>query len=83
MGQSCAVGSLDAITKLSESNDNRATLLPKICCLAHVSAECARAKLAGITCEDPTIDPKAHFEEVLASLSKDAMESKSNLDHLI
>ena len=73
-GQTCAVGSMDAIEKLSKSDEGRAALLPKICCLAHVSAECGRKKLADVVCEDPTIDPKAHFEEMLATLSKDAME---------
>lgn len=73
-GQTCAVGSLDAIEKLGQSTDNKSVLIPKMCCLAHISADCARQKLGEIKCEDPTIKPLEHFEEALNVLSKDAME---------
>lgn len=73
-GQTCAVGSLDAIEKLSQSTESKAVLIPKMCCLAHVSADCARQKLGEIQCADPSIKPLEHFEEALNVLSKDAME---------
>ena len=72
--QACTVGSLDVLKKLSESNEAKATLLPKMCCLAHVSGDCAKSRLSGITCADPSTNPKKHIEEILGALQKDAME---------
>lgn len=73
-GQKCAVGSLDAIEQLAQSSETRATLIPKMCCLAHVAADCARAKLGDVTCPDPTIKPIEYFEEAMNALSKDTLE---------
>jgi len=72
--QTCAVGSLDAVQQLAESSDTRGVLLPKMCCLSHVTAECVREKLGDIKCADPDVNIKEHFNEVLATVSKDAME---------
>jgi len=73
-GQQCAVGTLDAIQKLSESAANKTSLIPKVCCLAHVSSDCARQKLGKITCPDPTIKPIEHFEESMNALTRDTMD---------
>lgn len=55
--QQCAIGSFDVISQLADSNENRATILPKVCCLTHVAANCAVKKLAGITCDSANTTP--------------------------
>jgi len=72
--QKCVVGSLDSIQKLSSSGESKPQLVAKMCCLAHVAADCAREKIGTVTCPDPTIKPLDHFEEAMQSLSKDTME---------
>jgi len=73
-GHKCAIGSLDALQKISESGDTKAAILPKVCCLAHVSTDCIREKLSKIQCSDPTVKPLEHFEEIMGTISKDAMD---------
>lgn len=70
----CAIGSLDVLQKISQSGDSKVVMLPKICCLSHVSTDCIRQKLNKIQCADPTVKPLEHFEEVMATISKDAMD---------
>lgn len=68
--QACTVGSLDVLRSLAESNEGRVTLLPKMCCLAHVTSECTSNKLSGLQCEDKSINPKEHIEQVLRALQE-------------
>ena len=72
--QACTVGSLDVLKQLSESNEAKATLLPKMCCLSHVSAQCTSSKLSSVKCADPSLNPKEHIEKALRALQEDAME---------
>jgi len=77
-GQTCAVGSLDTIEKLSKSTDKKEKLIPKLCCLAHVTTDCVRRKVGDIKCEDKSVDVNAHMEEIINSMSKDALDIACN-----
>ena len=78
--QACSVGSLDVLKQLSESDEDKATLTAKMCCLAHATAACTGARLEGVTCTDPSLNPKAHIEGVLRSLQEgNCLPLKRNL----
>lgn len=79
--KTCAMGSLDVIQKLSQSTETKSQLIPKVCCLAHVTNQCANKKLEGIKCNVKNKDGTSeevvvskHFQEIMDALSKDALE---------
>jgi len=72
--RAASAGTLQQLQKLANSADDKATLLPKVCCLSHVSVQATSQRLEGVQCPGSTITPQQHFEQLFKSLNRDAME---------
>lgn len=72
--KAASAGSIMQLQKLANSADDKATLLPKVCCLTHVSVQATSERLAGVQCPGSTVTPQQHFEQLFKSLNRDAME---------
>ena len=72
--KACGFGTRHVIHQLVDGNESRETFVPKLCCLALISEDCLRSRLANTNCEDPSVNPNNYTEIVLGPLQSSFMD---------
>lgn len=67
-------GSLKQLWKLTRSAEDKATLLPKLCCLGYVSVQVTSQRLAGVQCPGSSVTLQQRFEQLLNPFVRDITE---------
>lgn len=69
-----SVGSFNEFLKLADSNEDKAALTGRMCCLSHVSAQLVEMSLESVTCDDKSVNPKQHFSQLFAAIQKSGLD---------